>query len=76
MPRDRWPVQAQANPSPASSDVQSSDSQVAAALKPPCVGAEGPQYRLHKGSEDMQFGGKWVQPFPRTRMRLAPRNRS
>jgi hypothetical protein len=36
------------------------------------VNAEGPQFRLHKGVTTNGHDGKWVQPFPRTRGRLAP----
>jgi hypothetical protein len=35
--------------------------------------ADDPQNRLHKGSElQCNLWSKWVQPFPRARMRLAP----
>src|SRR5262249_59791683 len=34
--------------------------------------ADGPQYRLHKGSACLSYISKWVRPFPRARRRLAP----
>jgi hypothetical protein len=36
------------------------------------IDAEGPQSRLHKGVATDNRNGKWAQPFPRTRRRLAP----
>jgi hypothetical protein len=36
--------------------------------------ADGPQNRLHKGVNLYLESCKWVQPFPRARVRLAPQS--